>query len=312
MLNSNLKYDEDNDRYYFETMPELLLNIDNKNISKYVSKSKSVSFNISNYVREKYGQDENNIPLEVEYPKDKFFVIACCNDYYTISPVAETQQIRVILNYVGFDNTDDTKNTIYITARGSRDYTNKDSLTGGVHYVEDLYYLLYYRFTVRVSTYDVEGNDFNSDLYTQVCSVPENTAELCYIKVTDKDSEYTAYNVGDQIHIGDIYYTKNDKAWVREIANWSIDVQVANKYYKHDASPLEYWASAIKFNLSSLGTDAMTNDGKILPWLHILIEDKSGVIRVCKVQSGDRLNGGVDVVEYSTEEAMMTDYNNNN
>lgn len=299
-LDSNLKYDEANDRYYFEEMPELLLNIDNQNVSKYVSKSKSVSFNISNYIREKYNQQpDTEIPLEIRYPKDKFFVIACCENYYTISPVAETQWIRVIMNYNGFDNRDNTKNSIYITARNSRDYTDEASLTGGFHYVEDLYYLMYYRFTVRVTTYNGEENDYNSDLYTQVCSIAENTAEYCHIRVTDMDN-YELYKLGEIIYQGTTFYTLEDNTWVSHVAVQDVTINIFNlgMYYKKNPDQV-YSASAIKINLSSLGVDALTNDGQILPWLHILIEDKSGVIRKAMVQtSSGRIGGGVEVEEY--------------
>ena len=377
-MNSNLRYDAVNNRYYFTTMPELLMNIDNKVVSGYVSKSKSVSFNITNYIREKYNlTDDGEIPLNILYPNDKFFVIAKCDDYYTISPVVETQWFRVVYNYNGFDNRDEIKNTIYITARNSRDYTSEETLKNGIHYIEDFYYMLYYRFTVRVSTYDVEKNDYNSDLYTQVCSVPESTAEHCYIKVTDKDKPnnyeyhlydvgyhiprntpfyyiqdgeykevilpdreyiisqyhqifyykirnlYEAYKIGEQIPVGGKYYlfetnpTPNPQApctYVEHTNNTTqpIEVETPDTYY-HEVPDYVYWASAIKISLSSLGTDAMSDDGWILPWLHVLIEDKSGVIRKCNAQTASGREGeGVEIEEFEDMESMMDDYNNPN
>lgn len=375
-MNSNLRYDTVNNRYYFTTMPELLLNIDNKAVSNYVSKSKSVSFNITNYIREKYNlTDDGEIPLEIKYPKDKFFVIAKCDDYYTISPVAETQWFRILYNYNGFDNRDETKNAIYITARNSRDYTSEETLKGGIHYIEDFYYTLYYRFTVRVSTYDVEKNDYNSDLYTQVCSVPESTAEHCYIKVADKDTgeniyympynntdvivpvgetvyvrkgseyietvltqylpislvagsvyyklsgPYVSYNVGEEIPVNSPYYTIVEPTTSTyfepyfdgpQTSTSVINVSEVNKYF-YRPKPFVYWASAIKISLSSLGTDAMSDDGWILPWLHILIEDKSGVIRKCNAQTSSGREGeGVEIEEFEDIESMMDDYNDPN
>ena len=375
-LDSNLKYDESTQTYYFEEMPELLLNIDNKSVSKYVSKSKVIKFNVTNYIREKYNlqSGQTDIPLQISHPRDKFFVIACCDGYYTISPVAETQWFRLLVNYNGFDNRYEATNSIYITARDSRDYTSEDTLKGGIHYIEDFYYMLYYRFTVRVSVYNQETNDYNNDMYSQVCSVLENTAEHCYIKVTDKDkpniyeyrpyltgdvipantlfywlkngvyeehiqqspvsivaafsgwfyykirNPYGAYNIGDTISVGEKYYvfetnpngTYPPRIFVEHTNNTAqpIEVETPDTYY-YGIPDYEYWASAIRINLSSLGTDAMENNGRILPWLHFLIEDKSGVIRKCNAQmSSGREGEGVEIKVFADKEAMMNDYNN--
>lgn len=258
-LNSNLKYDDVNNRYYFKEMPEILRDIDNQSVSHYISKSKSTNFNVCEYIRKKYGQTNNYVPLEVSRPNDKFFVIGCVDGYYTISPVIETQIFQCILNYNGFDNR--SGDWIYFTARDSRVRNTIETMRGGIHYIEDMYYMLYYRFIVHVASFDysVDNGKYNSDVYTQVCSVPEGTAEHCYIKVEDRGENLT------------------------------------------------YWASAIKVNLSSLGADAMDDNGRIHDWLQILIEDKSDGVRVTLKETG-----GVDVTEFDTFDSMMHDYNESN
>lgn len=252
-IDSNLSYDSVNNRYYFKTMPELLFNLDDKNVSHYISKSKNVTFNVSDYMRRKYPRTSDNVaPLRLSYPKDKFFVIACCNNCYTISPVVETQEIRFIYNYNGFDVRDEIRGAVYILPRASRDYTSEDTIKTGIHYVEDLYYLLNYPFTVRITHYSSETNDYEADTYSQVCSVIENTAEHCYIKVVD--------NSGSE--------------------------------------RVTYYASAIKINLSAMGTENTDNNGHILDWLHILVQDKSGIIRGVRGQQ----TGNVNVTEYDNKE----------
>ena len=277
--NSNLKYDAEQNRFYFSEMPELLKDINNSN---YISKSKSTNFNLWAYLRKKYNQgddvwnnetntwDVGELPMDLVRPNDKFFVIACVNNYYTISPVIETQMFRVILNYNGFDNRKGSP--VYITARDSRVRTNNETVVGGIHYIEDMYYMLYYRFVVHVAVFDYTVNEkgeakgqYNTDVYTQVCSVPEGSAEHCYIRVDDKDG----------------------------------------------SSVSTYWASAIKVNLSSLGADAMDDSGKIYTWLQTIIEDASGGFRVCTKQtSGSDPTKGVDVIEFDSYDEMVDDYEN--
>ena len=272
-LDSNLKYDKEKDRFYFTDMPDILKNINNSN---YISKSKSTDFNVWAYLRNKYGQEDvyedgqwktNNLPLELKRPNDKFFVIACVDGYYTISPVIETQPFRVIVNYNGFNNKNGSP--VYITARDSRNRSSESTMKYGVHYIEDMYYMLYYRFVIHVAAFDYdldnEGNangKYNSDVYTQICSVSEGTAEHCYIRVDDKDG-----------------------------------------------TPTEtYWASAIKVNLSSLGADAMDESGQIHSWLQIVIEDITTGMRVSWRQtSGSDPNKGVDVYEFENYDAMIAD-----
>ena len=57
-----------------------------------------------------------------------------------------------------------------------------------------MYYMLYYRFVLHLAAFDYttdnNGNangKYNSDVYTQTCSVSEGTAEHCYIKVDGYD-----------------------------------------------------------------------------------------------------------------------------
>lgn len=332
---SNLVYDENTQSFYFKEMPDIFKNLDE---SGYISKSKSTHFNLSNYIRHKYtefnyvgdativqnplfeiirvtgtsylyigsenidkveyykwGNDNadpsivytehrqpNNTPAykrvfngsKIDYSTDKFFTIACCDNCYTISPIIETQKIRMIYNYEGFNNSEGSP--VYIVSRSSRDFTNKDTIKGGLHYVEDFYYLNFYRFIVKVAAYDADAAEYNAEVYTQVCSIMENTAEKCYIKVTD-----TTYVDGTQ------------------------------------QPPETYWASAIKINMSSLGKEAMSEDGKkILPWLHLLISDKTRVVRKAIPQTstrkaeGDEYDSNVEITEYLDKQDMMNHINN--
>lgn len=278
--NSNLKYDSVYDRYYFSQMPEILRNI---NSSNYISKSKSTHFNVSAYLREKYHQTDvlnedtgtweadPNMPLEITRPKDKFFTIACVDGYYTISPVIETQMFLVVLNYTGFNIK--SGSPIYIIARDSRDRNSIESMRTGIHYIEDMYYMLYYRFVIHVASFDYtdDGNGnangrYDTDVYTQVCSVPEGTAEHCYIRVVDEDDGKD----------GDTYKT------------------------------LTYWASAIKVNLSSIGGDAADDSGKMYTWLQLIIEDFSGGWRTANMQTeGDK---PLTVTEFEDFDSMKQDY----
>lgn len=279
--NSNLRYDAEQDRFYFAEMPAVFRNIDS---SGYISKSKSTDFNVWAYIRNKYNQQDvynsetkkwetNNVSLDITRPRDKFFVIACVDGYYSISPVIETQKFLAVLNYNGFDNR--RGDAVYITARDSRKRTSEAEMRGNVHYIEDMYYMLYYRFVIHMASFDYETDDngevnakYNSDVYTQICSVPEGTAEHCYIKVVDKD-------------------------------------------VKDGQPPLIYWASAIKVNLSSIGSDLMGNDGKIHTWYQIVVEDITTCNRiVAKQTSGSDPNKGVDVTEFNDYDEMIDDYNN--
>lgn len=258
--NSNLKYDSETKEFYFNEMPDIFIDIDH---SKYISKSKSTDFNIVKYLRKKYGQQPtdtgDDIPWQVKYPLDKFFAIGVCDGHFSISPVMETQRIRLICNYPEFDNR--TGSPIYLTALQTHKTKwidgNETIVQDDIHYVEDLYYINNYRFTVRVSQMNFETGKFDGDLYTQVCSIREDTAEKCYIKVTDFDEN----------------------------------------------PHLTYWATAIKIDLSSLGTDAIDDDGKLLTWQHRLIEDHSGCIRMTTEQTGE-----VYIEEFDTFEDMMDDY----
>lgn len=343
---SNLKYDEVNDKFYFKRMPDVFGDIET---SGYISKSKSTHFNISNYIREKYfmgnntyyrwvnttyspsvfytesatpshgdvlyikdGDNlkpfnktvenykqplikfitvnllddlENLVPyqyngeetlniydvLKIKYQKDKFFAVGCCNNQYTISPIIETQRIRAIYNYEGFNNTEGTP--VYLVPTASRDFTDETTIEGGIHYVEDFYYLNYYRFIMRVATYDADAGEYNAEVYTQVCSLLENTAEKCYIRVVDITQGET----------------------------------------------LMYWASAIKINMSSLGKEAMSEDGKkILPWLHILVGDITRVERRVAAETststldGYEVNSRVYIKSFNSYEAMIEDYHSHN
>jgi hypothetical protein len=250
---SNLVYDEDTNSFRLKTMPEVFKNIDDVEKSHYISKSKSTHFNISNYIRTKY----QNPQTDLKSVTDKFFTIACCNNQYTISPIIEIQQIRVIYNYNNFDNTGEGNNSyVYITSR------NKRGMAGlfDMHYVEDFYYLNYYRFIVKVASYDIDENEYISEMYTQVCSVAENTAEKCYIKVEDPSS-----------------------------------------------TPSTYCASAIRVKMSSLGKEATNDDGKtILPWLHILISDKTRVVRKANAQTGN----DVTITVYNSYKDMVSQNSN--
>lgn len=284
---TKLRYNKEQDRFYFTEMPDILKDIEH---SGYISKSKSTDFNVWAYLRKKYNQpddvfvaaDKNKaipehyeagpLPIDLYRPKDKFFVIACVDNIYTISPVIETQRFRVILNYNGFDNRNGS--AIYITCRDSRKRTTEASASRGIHYIEDMYYMLYYRFIIHVASFDYDTNNngsanakYSSDAYTQVCSVSEGTAEHCYIKVIDKDVE-----PGQEDYV--------------------------------------YWASAIKVDLSSIGSETMDDNGQIYDWLQLIIEDISGGMRVCAKQtSGDDPSKGVTVVEFEDYDAMYEDYN---
>lgn len=284
-LNSNLRYDSVHDRYYFNEMPDILKNIEN---SGYISKSKSTNFNVSAYLRKKYhqGDDEwdsenkkwvpdSTMPIEITRPNDKFFTIACVDGYYTISPVIETQKFLIVINYSGFN----VKNSpVYIVPRDSRNRNSEAAMRTGIHYIEDMYYMLYYRFVAHIATFDYTddgyGNangKYDTDVYTQVCSVPEGTAEHCYIKVVDEHDS--------KIDNGDGTYTY---------------------------TTLTYWASAIKINLSSIGDDAVDKNGQVHSWLQMLIEDISGGWRTCGKQTkGDR---PLTVTEFDSYDTMKEDY----
>lgn len=281
--NSNLRCDKELDRFYFVKMPEILKNIEN---SGYISKSKSTDFNLCEYLRKKYNQGEDTIDsegkwaphdvsIDITRPKDKFFAVANVDGYYTISPVIETQRFLTVLNYTGFDNR--AGSYVYITACESRNRNSEQEMKTGVHYIEDMYYMLYYRFVLHLAAFDYttdnNGNangKYNSDVYTQTCSVSEGTAEHCYIKV---------YDQGDKKNNDGTYET------------------------------LTYWASAIKLSLSSLGADGMDNNGKIYGWLQVVIEDISGGLRVSSIQS--EVDGKpLEITEFDNYEEMMDDYNN--
>lgn len=288
-FNSNLRYDVNNNRYYFKEMPSVFKDIEN---SGYISKSKSTHFNVNAYLRNKYhqGQDEwdassqkmvatSSMPIEILRPNDKFFVIACVDGYYTISPVIETQRFLCVLNYTGFDIRKGSP--IYILPRDSRDRNSEEAMKTGIHYIEDMYYMLYYRFVMHVASFDYTVNDngeangsYNSDVYTQVCSVPEGTAEHCYIKVVDEHDGTVRDDDGNIIS-----YTT-----------------------------LTYWASAIKVNLSSIGGDAFNDSGQIHSWLNLLIEDASRGMRIASKQTvGDR---PLTITEFESYEDMKEDYVN--
>ena len=66
--------------------------------------------------------------------------------------------------------------------------------------------MLYYRFVVHAAIFDYDNADsiYNSDVYTQVCSVPEGTAEHCYIKVVDNDDGYTYWASAIKINLSSI------------------------------------------------------------------------------------------------------------
>ena len=204
---SNLRYNTNTNKFYFKEMPELLLNPDDDKF-ECISKSNSIQFNVSGYVRNKWGTDH----LNYKYPKEKFFVLASVNNQISISPVLENQIPRIIYNYNGFDFNDNDHNYLYLTAREKRDFsdipeigetpinsyphapnpTNQTARDGlahktGRHYVEDFYYLNNYRFVIHLATFDTTKGIFNPDVYTQVYSVMEGTAEHCYIKVVTDD-----------------------------------------------------------------------------------------------------------------------------
>ncbi len=183
-LNSNLKYNPTTKKFYFDTMPKVFdyLMSGVETPKKYASKSKSIKFNLSEYVRNKH---EDN-PLAISRPNDKFFVVGYCDGYYAVSPVLETQMLRAVYNYNDFNIND---SYIYFVSRDTRDLTSEASAENGIHYIEDFYYLNYYRFTVHIATFDEARVDYNFDMYSQVCSIIENTAQKCYIKVTDINSD---------------------------------------------------------------------------------------------------------------------------
>lgn len=318
-LNSNLKYDFDKGAYYFQNMPELFKKIINGTIGEEcISESKSIKFNLSNYLRKKYGQEASQegdlIPEMIRYPRDKFFVIGVCDGNYSISPVLETQMIRIICNYNRFDNRNGSP--VYITSPYSREYTTADTIyrrfpiddtiykgdtyymrndnhydkytadnnitvdnnnywylakpiCEGLHYVEDYYYLMNYRFTVHVALYELEKAAYQEDMFSQVYSRAEGSAEMCYIRVDDYDAVL--------------------------------------------GHPETYWATALKINMSSLGTDAQDySPGKINPWLQIMIEDKSsGMRRTVWQTSGDDPSRGVAVTEFNSFDDMYDDYKDN-
>ena len=249
-LDSNLQYDKKYQKFYFKEFPDILKDIEN---SGWISKSKSTNFNLSAYLRQKYA----SAVFSPRYCNDKFFVIGCCNNVYTISPIMESQAIRVVYNYTDFDL---EKNPyVYITALNKSDvYTTKSLFV-----VEDLYYLNFYRFIFKVADCDEETGIYNPDMYTQICSLAENTAKKVYIRV-DEDKKS--------------------------------------------------WASAIKMNISNIGQSITENHGKsksIKDWYHILIQDKSGVIRVCDEQkvSSEQPTKIVTVTEFEDWDSMMDDYN---
>lgn len=158
----------------------------------------------------------------------------------------------------------DNNNTYYYKANTVYDaYYRYNPTLGGLHYVEDFYYLMNYRFTVHVAVYDVENAEYEDDMYSQVYSRLENTATYSYIKVEDYDTS--------------------------------------------SSHPQSYWATALKINMSSLGADAQDNDGKILDWLQLLVEDKSGGIRRSFKETGDN----VKITEFNSREEMMADYHRN-
>jgi hypothetical protein len=176
----------------------------------------------------------------------------------------------MIYNYEGFNNSEGSP--VYIVSRNTR---SNDS-GHNIHYVEDFYYLNFYRFIVKVATYDADAAEYNAEVYTQVCSIMENTAEKCYIKVTE-----TTYNDNNQ-----------------------------------QTTTETYLASAIKINMSSLGKEAMSDDGKkILPWLHLLISDKTRVVRKAVSQTstrkaeGDEHDSYVEITPYPDKQHMMDDIN---
>ena len=142
--------------------------------------------------------------MDLTRPRDKFFTIACVDGYYAISPVIETQMFLVVMNYNGFDNRNGSP--VYITARDSRVRTSAYTIKRNVHYIEDLYYMLYYRFVVHVAMLDYSNSDsiYDTDVYTQVCSVPEGTAEHCYIKVVDEEENLTYWASAIKINLSSL------------------------------------------------------------------------------------------------------------
>lgn len=287
---SNLKYDEVNQRFYFTTFPDFFLDMDNNH--NWIIKTKSKSFDLTDYINKKYRYRQ----LLAKYPIDKFFVVGCCNGYYSISPIVETQKIRILYNYNNFNN--QKGDSVYITARESRDKTSEDNMRAGIHYIEDLYYILNYSFTVHFRTFNTSTDDFDGDIYSQLCSIKDGTAKACYIKVTDahdhkkEGAEYRRIGTTDTIS-QETYDNLSPIQKYLYVPNW---VSVT------------YKATAIKIELSGLGNsvdDNSTRNTKIPDWYHSFIEDRSGMLRKGYAQTGD----SVTIVEYDTYDDMINDTN---
>lgn len=279
---SNLQYDETTNEFYFKKMPKVLSDLDNSN---YISKSKKSRFNMSEYLYNKYRNDDN-FELLVSRLRDKFFMVAVCDGYCTLSPVIETQPFKIVRGYFYHkEYTDDNRvltvgtkyciltngeyveyevtgspqtvaeikadkevnkiyeadlsqfknidgDYVYLTVRDSRDRTSVEAAKSGIHYIEDCYYMSYYRFKIHFKSYNPEADSFTESVYTQICSIADGTAEKCYIKVEDKHD------------------TLVDGTWV----------------------PNTYWATALRFEVSGLGAE-------IPDWYTMFVEDTTGIVR---------------------------------
>lgn len=304
---SNLKYDEDNSVFYFKEMPKMLTYInrgrEDAYPSGYISKSQAIKFNVSEYLRNKYNQqpdDEDTAISEyIRYPRDKFFAIGYCAGYYTISPVFEIERPRVVCNYTDFNIKEGSP--IYITAAHSRDCSTDDNARNGNHFIEDFYYLLHYRFTIHIATYDSVNSKYNSDIYSQVCSAIEGTAEKCYVEVRDSNDHtemvYTPLDDTATCYAGQTYYYYNIDAGA--YIKYVPPVDVSARYLRmigyqmytlqENSVSVTYKASALKIDLSALSS--LFDDIYIPSWFNILIEDKSGIIRKAGVQTGNTDSG---------------------
>lgn len=167
----NIRYNEDENRYYFENMPELL-SADVDQLS-YDAKTTSSSYNIGRLM---VGRGERN----------KFFVMAINGVTRMISPVFDLVMGRMISNFYSGDRNshseDVVKNVVYITERVDNKYYSQQSLPQPTADINNLYYLSRYGFDLDFTVYN---ND--SGVYDSVYTMTLNPEDFEIVNITIED-----------------------------------------------------------------------------------------------------------------------------